>query len=216
MTKKEQVIKAIHMQGPEYVPLMYGKTMDDADMVNIPVEMHFTGNTKDFSEWGFQWDYIDRNLTFGQPKESVIKTWDDLKYYKAPDAFDQTRFSAIKEARERYGKDRYYKANFVLTGFSMMTMLRGFNNLLEDIYLKLEEFEKLADIVFGFEEDIIRQLKGYGFDALHPMEVKAGINPEEIKIKYGIDLVLNGGFNAVLWNDLEAIKAEMYRLLPVL
>jgi uroporphyrinogen decarboxylase len=166
MTKKEQVIRAIHMQGPEYVPLMYGKTMDDADMVNINVEMHFTGATKDFSEWGFQWDYADRNLTFGQPKESIIKTWDDLKNYKPPDPFDQTRFILIKEARERYGKDRYYKANFALTGFSLMTMLRGFSNLLEDMYINPGEVEKLADIVFGVEEAIIRQLKNNGFDAM--------------------------------------------------
>jgi uroporphyrinogen decarboxylase len=46
--------------------------------------------------------------------------------------------------------------------------------------------------------------------------VKAGMNPEEIKRKYGKDLVLHGGFNAMLWKDLDAIKAEMKRLIPVL
>jgi len=154
------------MQGPEYVPLLYSKTMDDTDIVIIPVEMHFTGPDKDFSEWGFQWDYIDHNLTLGQPKESIIKTWDDLKNYKAPNAFDPTRFDAIKEAKKRFGDDRYYMANFVLTGFTIMTMLRGFNNLLEDMYLNREAVEKLADIVFCVEEDISRQLKENGFDVI--------------------------------------------------
>lgn len=166
MTRKEQVFRAIHMQGPEYVPLLYSKTMDDTDIVIIPVEMHFTGPDKDLSEWGFQWDYIDHNLTLGQPKESIIKTWDDLKNYKAPNAFDQTRFDAIKEAKKRFGDDRYYMANFILTGFTIMTMLRGFNNLLEDMYLNREAVEKLADIVFCVEEDIIRQLKQNGFDVI--------------------------------------------------
>jgi uroporphyrinogen decarboxylase len=55
-----------------------------------------------------------------------------------------------------------------------------------------------------------------GFDALHPMEVKAGMDPAEVKARYGDRLVLHGGFNAVLWKDREAISAEMRRLLPVL
>jgi uroporphyrinogen decarboxylase len=44
--------------------------------------------------------------------------------------------------------------------------LRGFSDLLEDMYLNRNEVEKLADIVFGVEEDIIRQLKENGFDAM--------------------------------------------------
>ncbi len=55
-----------------------------------------------------------------------------------------------------------------------------------------------------------------GFDALHPMEVKAGMKPDEVKAKYGDRLVLHGGFNAMLWKDWDAIEAQMRRLLPVL
>jgi len=55
-----------------------------------------------------------------------------------------------------------------------------------------------------------------GFDALHPMEVKAGMDPVEVKKLYGDRLVLHGGFNAMLWKDQEAILAEIRRLLPIL
>ena len=55
-----------------------------------------------------------------------------------------------------------------------------------------------------------------GLDALNPLEVKAGMNPVEIKKKYGNDLVLHGGVNAVLWSDIEAITAEIEKTLPVL
>ena len=55
-----------------------------------------------------------------------------------------------------------------------------------------------------------------GFDALHPMEVKAGMKPDEVKAKYGDKLTLHGGFNAMLWKDYGAIEAEMRRLLPIL
>lgn len=166
ISRKEQVKKAIRIQGPAFVPLMYGATFDDSDIVNIPVEKHFLGSGKDISEWGFHWDYTDRNLTFGQPKTILLESWSDLKNYKAPDPFDKTRFEPIREARKKYGDDRYYKANFALSGLCVMTMLRGFGNTLEDIYINRDEFEELADVVFGFEEGLILQLKENGFDAM--------------------------------------------------
>jgi uroporphyrinogen decarboxylase len=55
-----------------------------------------------------------------------------------------------------------------------------------------------------------------GLDALNPLEVKAGMNPAELKKKYGNKLVLHGGINAVLWDDIDAIEAEMKRVVPVL
>jgi len=55
-----------------------------------------------------------------------------------------------------------------------------------------------------------------GIDALNPLEVKAGMDPIHLKRAYGKDLVLHGGINAVLWDDVEAITAEMKRVVPVL
>ncbi len=60
----------------------------------------------------------------------------------------------------------------------------------------------------------IPELIDIGLDALNPLEVKAGMDPLAIKGKYGNDLVLHGGINAVLWDDTEAIEAEMKRLIP--
>ncbi|MBI4555958.1 MAG: hypothetical protein HY706_00115, partial [Candidatus Hydrogenedentes bacterium] len=54
-----------------------------------------------------------------------------------------------------------------------------------------------------------------GIDALNPLEVKAGMDPVELKRVYGDKLVLHGGINAVLWDDIEAIEAEIRRVLPV-
>jgi uroporphyrinogen decarboxylase len=55
-----------------------------------------------------------------------------------------------------------------------------------------------------------------GIDALNPLEVKAGMDPVQLKRDYGRDLVLHGGINAVLWDDMDKIRAEMERVLPVL
>ena len=55
-----------------------------------------------------------------------------------------------------------------------------------------------------------------GIDALNPLEVKAGMDPLALKADYGNDLVLHGGINAVLWDDIEAIEAEMTRVVPAM
>jgi uroporphyrinogen decarboxylase len=63
---------------------------------------------------------------------------------------------------------------------------------------------------------LLPEIVDVGFDALHPMEVKAGMNPLEVKRKYGDKLVLHGGLNAMLWKDLDAVIADMDILVPQL
>lgn len=55
-----------------------------------------------------------------------------------------------------------------------------------------------------------------GLDGLNPLEVKAGIEPMEIKRRYGKDILLRGGNNAALWDDFEAAEAEIRRILPAM
>ena len=126
----------------------------------------FMGEARNLSEWGYKWDILDKNLTLGQPKTPVIKTWDDFDHYKAPDPYDKSRFSHVAGEMEKYGEDRYYVASFAITGFILMTFLRGFANVLEDLYINREKIEKLADMIFGFEEELIKQVGDYGFDGI--------------------------------------------------
>jgi uroporphyrinogen decarboxylase len=55
-----------------------------------------------------------------------------------------------------------------------------------------------------------------GLDALNPLEVKAGVNPIELKKKFGDKMTFHGGINAVLWDDKDAITEEIKRVLPVM
>ncbi|MBC8157038.1 hypothetical protein H7X64_02600 [Armatimonadetes bacterium] len=61
---------------------------------------------------------------------------------------------------------------------------------------------------------IVPELIEIGIDAINPLEVKAGMNPIELKKKFGKDVVLHGGINAVLWDDVEAISEEMLSVIP--
>jgi uroporphyrinogen decarboxylase len=51
---------------------------------------------------------------------------------------------------------------------------------------------------------------------LNPIEVKAGMEPTELKKQYGDRLGFHGGLNAVLFYDMEAMFAEMERVIPVM
>ena len=55
-----------------------------------------------------------------------------------------------------------------------------------------------------------------GLDALNPLEVKAGMDTLALKKQYAKNLVLHGGINAVLWEDLPKFEAEMREKVPIL
>ena len=62
----------------------------------------------------------------------------------------------------------------------------------------------------------VPELVEIGLDALNPLEVKAGMDPVHLKETYGDRLVLHGGLNAMLWDDIDQTEAEIRRLLPIL
>lgn len=68
----------------------------------------------------------------------------------------------------------------------------------------------------GDVRPFVPELVAMGLDALNPLEVKAGMDPVALKHIFGDRLVLHGGINAVLWDQPEAIRAEMERVVPVL
>jgi len=60
----------------------------------------------------------------------------------------------------------------------------------------------------------VPELVEIGLDGLNPLEVKAGMDPVGLKQQFGDSLLLHGGINAVLWDDVEAIEAEVQRVVP--
>ncbi len=165
MSRKELVKRAIAMKSPDRLPLFFfNRNKDLSDIVMVDVVRHFMGEDKSLSEWGFRWDRSDE--TMGQPKEELIKDWSVLEKLTVPDPSLPGRFSGLETAKQEYGEDRYYIASLVLSGFTVMTFLRGFNATLEDLVLERSMVEKLADLVFGFENEVIRCAKGRGFDCI--------------------------------------------------
>jgi uroporphyrinogen decarboxylase len=68
----------------------------------------------------------------------------------------------------------------------------------------------------GDVNPLIPHLIEAGIDCLNPLEVKAGMDPVALKRRYGDQLAFHGGINAVLWDQPEAIEAEMREVIPVM
>lgn len=68
----------------------------------------------------------------------------------------------------------------------------------------------------GFIEPLIPDIIETGVEVLNPLEIKAGMDPFKLKELYGDKLTFHGGINAQLWDDIEKVKAEMERIIPVM
>ncbi len=112
----------------------------------------------------------------------------------------------------RWPDDMGYKHN---TFFS----LGMYRELLKPFHQKAVEWAHAKGIKAqlhscGDVRTFVPDLVEIGIDALNPLEVKAGMDPVKLKETYGDHLVLHGGVNAVLWDQPEAIRAEIQSVVP--
>ena len=99
--------------------------------------------------------------------------------------------------------------------------LRMYRNLLKPFHQQAIDWAHAKGIPAhlhscGDVRPFVPELVKMGLDALNPLEVKAGMDPILLKQQFGQDLVFHGGINAVLWDQPEAIQAEMERVVPVM
>jgi len=114
----------------------------------------------------------------------------------------------------RWPDDMGYKLNQF---FSLDT----YRELLKPVHQQAVQWAHEKGIVAtlhscGNVNPFIPELIDIGMDGLNPLEVKAGMDPVQVKRDYGDDLLFHGGINAVLWDDAEAIAAEMKQVIPAM
>lgn len=167
MTKKEVVIRTVHMQNSPETPLFFqNRDLDKSYFVvtGYVADPAFVPKTKGENEWGIIWRTL--NETLGQPDFCPLEeSWDLFENYKAPNPNIEERYKYIQPAIDN-NPDRYIVANLGITGFNMATFLRGFANFLEDLYVEPEKADALLDMVFGFEEEVIKNFCKFDIDAV--------------------------------------------------
>jgi uroporphyrinogen decarboxylase len=68
----------------------------------------------------------------------------------------------------------------------------------------------------GYIEPLLPDVVDTGVEMLNPIEVKAGMDPQRLKSQWGDKLAFHGGINAQLWDNLELVKEEMRRIIPIM
>jgi uroporphyrinogen decarboxylase len=68
----------------------------------------------------------------------------------------------------------------------------------------------------GDVNPLVPELIEIGVEMLNPLEVKAGMDPVHLKRTYGDKLGFHGGLNAVLFDDMDALVAEMEQVVPTM
>jgi uroporphyrinogen decarboxylase len=62
----------------------------------------------------------------------------------------------------------------------------------------------------------LQDLIDIGVDGLHPLEVKAGMDPVRVKKLHGERLLLHGGVDALLWSSGDRMEEYVRRILPAM
>ena len=145
--------------------------------------------------------------------EWIVDIWQsqlDLQLF----LFDEIWNAGYEFDALRWPDDMGYK----LSQFFSMDMYR---ELLKPIHQQAIDWAHAKNIPAylhscGDIRPFIPELVEMGLDGLNPLEVKAGVDPLEVKKQYGDRLLLHGGFDALLWNDVDKMEETVRKWVPTL
>jgi uroporphyrinogen-III decarboxylase len=126
-----------------------------------------TSNAWDWSlnEWGYKLESMGDG-TMGHPVAPVYAELPPANQLQSPAFREQERMAAVPRFQETCG-DRYRLASFDLSGFTVYTLLRGFENAMQDFLLDPDGFARLMDVIIDFECDLMRMASRHGFHGIH-------------------------------------------------
>ena len=105
--------------------------------------------------------------------------------------------------------------------FNQFFSLTTYRELIKPVHRRAVEWAHAKGIPVrlhscGDIRPFIPEFIDIGIDCLHPLEVKAGVDPLAVKREFGDRLALNGGLNALLYDDPDRFATEMRRVVPTL
>jgi len=171
MESKEIVSRAIEFKTPERLPIVF-PAYGLCDTHGVGWNQIGTGpreKKESLDEWGCLWvrSAIDN---MGQVKGHPLSDWSNLDSYRWPDPDDPAFYDGMEQEFEG-SEGKYISTSIFMLLFERMHALRGFQNVLEDLYLEREKVELLADRIVEFDLQIIRnistrfpgQIHGFGY-----------------------------------------------------
>lgn len=163
--RRSLVKDAIHFGNPCRVPLAYRSHEEKSDVVQIEYKppAHWKARREGEDEWGCLWRNLGTGL--GQVVEHPLENWDNFARYSFPEPHDESRFLDAREKCARYA-GRYLLGSLGISGFNRMFHIRGFENILCDLYQGDAKVALLADKVYEFESAIIEEYAGIHCDGV--------------------------------------------------
>jgi uroporphyrinogen decarboxylase len=174
VTRQELVKQSIAFRNPNRVPVVYwnrDQHLGDVMLYHLSLGPEGHGdpavNAWDWSvnEWGYHLESLDDG-TMGHPMEP---TWPELPppgSIQPPLLREDERMAAVPTFLDACG-DRYRLASFDLSGFTVYTLLRGFENSMEDMAIEANGFASLLDGILQFEDDLMAMAARHGFHGIH-------------------------------------------------
>ena len=171
-SRKDLVDRAIRFRSPERVPIVFwNRDQAEGDAMRYHLSLGAPGdgsaNAWDWSEneWGYRLQSLGDG-TMGHPVVAYYPETPSPGAIRVPAPREEERFSALPAFLESCG-DRYRLASFDLSGFTVYTLLRGFENSMRDLVLDPDGFAALMDAIFAFECDLMRLAARHGFHGIH-------------------------------------------------
>lgn len=164
-SRKTLVDQAINFQHPARIPLVFW----NCDQTNGDVMVyHLSLNREDGSgdnEWGYHLEKLDDG-TMGHPTAPHLLDWPAADRFQAPPLREADRMAGLPAFLEQC-EDRYRLASLDLSGFTVYTLLRGFENSMMDFLVEPERFARLMDLILDFECELMALCARRGFHGIH-------------------------------------------------
>ncbi len=173
-SRKETVDRAIEFRHPERVPIVFwNRDQTEGDVMlyhlslGVPGDGNALANVWDWStnEWGYRLESMGDG-TMGHPTESCWKELPAPDEVQLPPLREEERMAAVPAFREETG-DRYRLASLDLSGFTVYTLLRGFEHAMMDFAADPDRFRPILDLIMDFECQLIEMAARHGFHGIH-------------------------------------------------
>ncbi len=170
--RQERVRRAIEFRRPDRVPVVFwNRDHAEGDLMVYHLSLGVPGegsvNAWDWSlnEWGYRLVKTGDG-TMGHPVEPVYPDLPRAENLRVPLLREEERMSAVSSFFAAC-EDRYRLASLDLSGFTVYTLLRGFENAMQDFLLEPEGFAVVMDRIIEWECNLMRMAARHGFHGIH-------------------------------------------------
>lgn len=160
MTSRERVTRAITFQRPDRIPVRFGYFGID-DTYFLKWKQIGAGDEtqrQSYDEWGCRWERSEQN-NMGQIKYHPLEDWAAYDTFVFPDPNDPALYEDMERLLDENAGDKYVFVEIFMLLFERLHSLRGFSNVLIDLYEEPEKLGELADRIVEYDIEIIHNIQ---------------------------------------------------------